>query len=27
VHWAAAPHADGRLLLVENRREPLEPLT
>jgi trehalose utilization protein len=27
VRWAAAPHADGRLLLVENRREPLEPLS
>ena len=27
VRWAAPPHADGRLLLVENRREPLEPLS
>ncbi len=26
VRWAAAPHADGKPLLVENRREPLEPL-
>jgi trehalose utilization protein len=26
VRWAAAPHGDGNLLVVENRREPLEPL-
>jgi trehalose utilization protein len=26
VRWAAAPHADGRLLEVLNRREPLERL-
>lgn len=27
VRWAAAPHADGRLLEVLNRREPLERLS
>jgi trehalose utilization protein len=26
VRWATAPHGDGRLLMVENRREPIEPL-
>jgi trehalose utilization protein len=27
VRWATAPHADGRMLVVENRRQPLEPLS
>ncbi|MEM7024614.1 MAG: ThuA domain-containing protein [Pseudomonadota bacterium] len=27
VRWACAPHADGGLLVVENRQEPIEPLT
>jgi hypothetical protein len=27
VRWAMAPHADGRMLVVENRRQPLEPLS